>query len=72
MKWRDIYFDYFKPEYRLEETFKYFWRHVSKLPKKRGDIVFTQPPQPFKCGGAPQKIMHMVAADFEKNGGLKR
>jgi sulfide:quinone oxidoreductase len=29
---------------------------------KEGTAVFTQPPQPFKCAGAPQKIMYVPVA----------
>lgn len=28
---------------------------------KSGTAIFTQPPQPFKCAGAPQKIMYDAA-----------
>lgn len=57
----------------MEESFKWFWRNSGRPhPKKRGDLVFTQPPQPFKCGGAPQKVMHLVSYDFANNGGLER
>lgn len=35
-------------------------------------LVFTQPNQPFKCGGAPQKVMHLTSSEIVKAGGLKK
>lgn len=37
---------------------------------KGGVALFTQPPKPYKCGGAPQKIMYL-ADDHLKKVGLK-
>jgi len=34
--------------------------------------VFTQPPPQFKCGGAPQKVMHMVASELFNAGGFDK
>jgi sulfide:quinone oxidoreductase len=33
-----------------------------------GDAVFTMPPVPIKCAGAPQKIMYLAEEIFQKNG----
>lgn len=35
---------------------------------KGGDAVFTMPPVPIKCAGAPQKIMYLAEDLFQKNG----
>ena len=35
---------------------------------KGGKTVFTFPPQPFKCGGAPQKIAYLSEAYWRKSG----
>jgi sulfide:quinone oxidoreductase len=35
---------------------------------KGGNAIFTNPPTPVKCGGAPQKIMYMAADYFRKHG----
>ncbi len=32
-----------------------------------GTAIFTQPPPPFKCGGAPQKIMYLADDYFRKS-----
>ncbi len=37
----------------------YTWHLVSQL--QRGKALFTQPPMPFKCAGAPQKAMYLSA-----------
>ncbi len=33
---------------------------------KSGKVLFTQPPMPIKCAGAPQKIMYLAAHSWEK------
>jgi sulfide:quinone oxidoreductase len=33
---------------------------------KGGTAIFTQPPNPIKCGGAPQKIMYLADDHFRK------
>ncbi len=33
---------------------------------KGGTALFTQPPKPYKCGGAPQKIMYLADDHFQK------
>ncbi len=35
---------------------------------KGGTALFTQPTTPFKCGGAPQKIMYLADDAFRKQG----
>jgi sulfide:quinone oxidoreductase len=35
---------------------------------KGGRALFTQPPPPLKCGGAPQKIMYLCDDYWKKNG----
>ncbi len=35
---------------------------------KGGDAIFTMPPVPIKCAGAPQKIMYLAEEIFTKNG----
>lgn len=38
---------------------------------KRGRALFTQPPMPIKCAGAPQKAMYLSCHRWEKAGVLK-
>jgi sulfide:quinone oxidoreductase len=38
---------------------------------KSGRALFTQPPMPIKCAGAPQKAMYLSCDSFLKNGVLK-
>ena len=48
----------------------YTWECVQKL--KAGDrVVCTQPPMPFKCPGAPQKIIYLIADRLRRRGILK-
>ncbi|MEK6772944.1 MAG: FAD/NAD(P)-binding oxidoreductase [Bdellovibrionota bacterium] len=35
---------------------------------KGGNAIFTMPPVPIKCAGAPQKIMYLAEEIFQKNG----
>ncbi len=35
---------------------------------KGGDAIFTMPPVPIKCAGAPQKIMYLAEEIFQENG----
>lgn len=37
---------------------------------KRGRALFTQPPMPIKCAGAPQKAMYLSCDTFRRNGVL--
>ncbi|CAM5775506.1 hypothetical protein LMIY3S_05058 [Labrys miyagiensis] len=39
------------------DTAPYTWSLVQNL--KRGRAIFTQPPMPIKCAGAPQKAMYL-------------
>ena len=46
----------------------YTWDLVQKL--KRGRAIFTQPPMPIKCAGAPQKAMYLSADHWRRTGAL--
>ncbi|MBQ0732885.1 NAD(P)/FAD-dependent oxidoreductase [Aquimarina celericrescens] len=39
---------------------------------KGGTALFTQPPKPYKCGGAPQKIMYLADDHFRRSGVKKK
>ena len=47
----------------------YTWELVRNL--KQGRAVFTQPPMPIKCAGAPQKAMYLSADHWQREGVLK-
>ncbi|NJM54969.1 MAG: TIGR01244 family phosphatase [Verrucomicrobiae bacterium] len=47
----------------------YTWELVQGLHK--GRAVFTQPPMPIKCAGAPQKALYLSADHWFRNGQLK-
>jgi sulfide:quinone oxidoreductase len=47
----------------------YTWKLVQEL--KGGRAVFTQPPMPIKCAGAPQKAMYLSADHWRSTGVLK-
>lgn len=47
----------------------YTWELVQGL--KKGRAVFTQPPMPIKCAGAPQKALYLSGDHWYKNGALK-
>jgi sulfide:quinone oxidoreductase len=47
----------------------YTWKLVQEL--KRGKALFTQPPMPIKCAGAPQKAMYLSADYWLKQNVLK-
>ena len=49
-------FDYAEKMRRLREGFK------------GGKAIFTVPQMPIKCGGAPQKIMHLSEETWRRNG----
>lgn len=51
------------------DTAPYTWELVKNL--KGGRAVFTQPPMPIKCAGAPQKAMYLSADHWRKQGRLK-
>ena len=46
----------------------YTWQLVQQL--HRGKAIFTQPPMPIKCAGAPQKAMYLSADHWRRNGVL--
>lgn len=53
----------------------YSYRYVDYVKEcvtnlKEGKALFTQPMGPFKCGGAPQKIMYMSSDTWRKSGVL--
>ncbi len=43
----------------------YTWRCIQQF--RGGTALFTQPPMPIKCAGAPQKILYLAADYFRKN-----
>ncbi|MCW8884265.1 MAG: bifunctional protein tyrosine phosphatase family protein/NAD(P)/FAD-dependent oxidoreductase [Motiliproteus sp.] len=47
----------------------YTWELVQSL--KSGTALFTQPPMPIKCAGAPQKAMYLSSDHWQKQGVLK-
>ena len=46
------------------DTVEYTWECIKNL--QSGTALFTQPPMPIKCAGAPQKIMYLAADRFRK------
>ena len=48
----------------------YTWDCLQRL-KAGSRAVFTQPPLPFKCPGAPQKIVYLAADHLQRHGILK-
>lgn len=46
----------------------YTWELVKNL--KQGKALFTQPPMPIKCAGAPQKAMYLSCDHWKKTGVL--
>ncbi|MBX7222631.1 MAG: NAD(P)/FAD-dependent oxidoreductase [Blastocatellia bacterium] len=48
------------------DTVQTTWDNIRQF--QGGTAVFTQPPPPFKCGGAPQKIMYLADDAFRQNG----
>jgi sulfide:quinone oxidoreductase len=51
------------------ETAPYTWELVTQL--KGGRALFTQPPMPIKCAGAPQKAMYLSCDHWQRNARLK-
>src|SRR4029077_1802395 len=49
---------------------RYTWECIKAL-KPGSRAVFTQPPLPFKCPGAPQKIVYLAADHLQHRGILK-
>ncbi len=52
------------------DTVEYTWECIRNL--QSGTALFTQPPMPIKCAGAPQKIMYLAADRFRKKGILDK
>lgn len=50
------------------ELAPYTWEVVRKL--RGGKAIFTQPPMPIKCAGAPQKAMYLSADHWRRTGAL--
>ncbi len=46
----------------------YTWDLVQKT--RRGTALFTQPPMPIKCAGAPQKAMYLACDHWRRSGVL--
>ncbi|GAA4015683.1 TIGR01244 family sulfur transferase [Actimicrobium antarcticum] len=46
----------------------YTWQLVQQL--RSGRAIFTQPPMPIKCAGAPQKAMYLSADHWQRTGVL--
>ncbi|MCU4653393.1 bifunctional protein tyrosine phosphatase family protein/NAD(P)/FAD-dependent oxidoreductase [Roseibacterium sp. SDUM158016] len=47
----------------------YTWELVKGL--KKGRAIFTQPPMPIKCAGAPQKALYLSGDHWHREGVLK-
>ncbi|WP_235674146.1 MULTISPECIES: bifunctional protein tyrosine phosphatase family protein/NAD(P)/FAD-dependent oxidoreductase [unclassified Paracoccus (in: a-proteobacteria)] len=47
----------------------YTWQLVQEM--RGGTALFTQPPMPIKCAGAPQKAMYLSADHWHRSGRLK-
>lgn len=47
----------------------YTWELVSSM--RRGRAIFTQPPMPIKCAGAPQKAMYLSGDAWHRAGAIK-
>lgn len=50
------------------DTAPYTWELVKKL--QHGTALFTQPPMPIKCAGAPQKAMYLSCDHWRRTGVL--
>ena len=48
----------------------YTWQLVRSL--RTGQAIFTQPPAPIKCAGAPQKALYLSADHWKRSGLLDR
>ena len=51
------------------ETAPYTWALVKAM--QGGTALFTQPPMPIKCAGAPQKAMYLSCDHWQRSGVLK-
>lgn len=47
----------------------YTWKLVQEM--SSGKAIFTQPPMPVKCPGAPQKAMYLSCYEWQRKGVLK-
>lgn len=47
------------------QTVDYTWTSIQSL--KHGKAIFTQPPKPIKCAGAPQKIAYLASDYWRKH-----
>lgn len=63
VKYRDLY----KNAFTADRWLKKLGSNENKI-----NLVFTQPPQPFKCGGAPQKVMHLISSELVQSGGVQK
>ncbi|GBQ26985.1 oxidoreductase [Gluconacetobacter sacchari DSM 12717] len=52
------------------DTVEYTWSCIQSL--KGGTALFTQPPMPIKCAGAPQKIAYLASDHWRREGVLSR
>jgi sulfide:quinone oxidoreductase len=52
------------------DTVEYTWACIQSL--KGGTALFTQPPMPIKCAGAPQKIVYLASDHWRREGVLNR
>ena len=48
----------------------YTWELVKKM--ESGKAIFTQPPMPIKCAGAPQKALYLSASEWLMSGKLHK
>ena len=55
--------------YRADAA-EYSWRCLQEF--RGGTALFSQPPMPIKCAGAPQKIMYLAADYWRKQGCLSK
>ncbi|MCX2560947.1 FAD/NAD(P)-binding oxidoreductase [Acetobacter farinalis] len=53
-----------------KDTVEYTWTCIQSL--SGGKALFTQPPMPIKCAGAPQKIAYLASDYWRKEGTLNR
>jgi sulfide:quinone oxidoreductase len=47
----------------------YTWKLVQEMQK--GKAIFTQPPMPIKCAGAPQKALYLSASEWFRTNRIK-
>src|SRR5271156_3727889 len=52
----------------LPKYAEYTWNSIKAF--RGGTALFTQPPMPIKCAGAPQKIMYLMADHLRSQGNL--